>query len=69
VYLAIGHASALLLFLREPKLVAVLLLMQVVYKVITPLTVGTLRNPVVVGNLGIAAFHAVTPVLIWQARQ
>jgi len=68
VYLAIGLVSALLLFLREPMLVAALLLVQVVYKVTTPLTVGTLRNPVVISNLGIAAFHAVTLVLIWQAR-
>ncbi len=69
VYLAIGLVSALLLFLHEPKLVAALLLVQVVYKVTTPLTVGTLRNPVVISNLGIAAFHAVTLALIWQARQ
>jgi len=69
VYLAIGLVSALLLFLREPKLVAALLLVQVVYKMTTPLTVGTLRSPVVVSNLGIAAFHAVTPALIWHARQ
>lgn len=69
VYLAIGLVSALLLFLGEPKLVAALLLVQVVYKVTTPLTVGTLRNPVVVTNLGVAAFHTATLVLLWQARQ
>ena len=69
VYLAIGLVSALLFFVREPKLVAALLLVQVVYKVTTPLTVGTLANPVVVSNLGIAAFHAVTLALIWRASE
>ena len=67
VYLAIGSVSALLLAFREPKLVAALLLVQVVYKLTTPLTVGTLQNPVVASNLGIASFHAVTLVLIWRA--
>ncbi len=67
VYLAIGLVSALLLFVGEPKLVAALLLVQVVYKLTTPLTVGTFANPVVVSNLGIAAFHAVTLALIWRA--
>jgi hypothetical protein len=69
VYLTIGLASALLLFVREPKLVAALLLVQVVYKLTTPLTVGTFANPVVVSNLGIAAFHAVTLALIWRASE
>jgi hypothetical protein len=38
---------------------------QFVYKLTTPVTVGTLLNPVVVSNLGIAGFHAVTLVLIF----
>ena len=54
----------MLLVVDEPKLVAALLLVQVIYKVTTPLTVGTLRNPVVASNLCIAAFHAVTLVFI-----
>jgi len=66
VYMAIGLVSALLLAVREPKAVAALLLVQVVYKVTTPFTVGTLANPVVMSNLGIAAFHAVTLALIWR---
>jgi hypothetical protein len=37
-----------------------------VYKLATPVTVGTLFNPVVVSNLGIAVFHAVTVVLIFR---
>ena len=33
---------------------------EVLYKVTTPLSVGTLRNPVVLTNLGVAAFHIAT---------
>lgn len=66
IYLSIGLISVLLLVVREPKLVASLLLVQVVYKVTTPLTVGTLDNPVVISNLGIAAFHTATLALIWR---
>ena len=69
VYLAIGIVSALLLFYREPKLVAALLAVQVIYKLTTPVTVGTLSNPVVISNLLIAVLHAVTLVLIWRATQ
>lgn len=39
-----------------------LLLAQVVYKVLSPLTVGTLKHPVVLSNIAIAALHAVTLV-------
>jgi hypothetical protein len=71
VYLAIGLVSALFLFLvgseQTATFVAPLLLVQIVYKVTTPLTVGTLQNPVVVSNLIIAAFHAVTLLLIWKS--
>lgn len=67
VYLAIGLVSALLLVVPEPRAVAALLLVQVAYKLTTPLTVGTFANPVVVSNLAIAAFHAVTLATIWRA--
>ncbi len=66
VYLAVGAASVLLLVACDPKLVAALLCVQVAYKLTTPFTVGTLANPVVVSNLGIAAFHAITLMLMWQ---
>jgi len=66
VYLSILVASALLLALRDPGPVATLLLVQIVYKLTTPFTVGTFHNPVVISNLGIAAFHAVTLIVIWQ---
>jgi hypothetical protein len=64
VYIAIGSISLLLLVLHDPKSTAALLLVQAIYKVLTPLTVGSLTNPVVISNLCIAAFHAVTLFLI-----
>ena len=65
IYMAIGLVSVLLLVRREPNAVAALLLVQVLYKVTTPLTVGTLDNPVVVSNLVVAGFHAATLVCLW----
>jgi hypothetical protein len=64
VYLAILAGSAALLWKPVPAMVAALLLVQIVYKLMTPFTVGTLANPVVLSNLAIAAFHAVTVALI-----
>ncbi len=66
VYLSIGIVSAGLLVWRQPTAVAALLAVQIVYKVLTPLTVGTLQNPVVISNLLIAAFHAVTITMLWR---
>ncbi|MDP3275409.1 MAG: hypothetical protein Q8Q09_09460 [Deltaproteobacteria bacterium] len=60
IYLAIGLGSAALLLRPEPRMVVVLLIMQVLYKLTTPWTVGTVRNPVVRSNLAIAAIHIVT---------
>lgn len=66
VYAAILLVSLLLLAKPEPKMVAALLIVQIVYKVTTPFTVGAVANPVVVSNLLIAAVHAVTVLLIWR---
>lgn len=66
VYLAIAVVSLGLLFLRDPKLVASLILIQMIYKVTTPFTVGSITNPVVVSNLLIAAVHSVTLFLIYR---
>jgi hypothetical protein len=60
--LAILICSVLLLIHREPKAVAALLLVQVLYKITTPLTVGTITNPVVISNLIIAVVHTATLV-------
>jgi hypothetical protein len=67
VYLSIGFMSAGLLVWRQPTAIAALLAVQIIYKVLTPLTVGTLANPVVISNLLIAAFHAATLVACWRA--
>lgn len=66
VYLAIAFASVAILLIRDAKYVLVLLSLQIVYKLLTPVTVGTLRNPVIVSNLVIAAVHGVTVALIWR---
>ena len=68
MYLAIGLVSVVLLVRRVPKAVAALLLVQVLYKVTTPLTVGTLANPVVVSNLVVAGFHTATLMCLWRGR-
>lgn len=66
VYMAILVASAGLLFKPVPAMVAGLLLVQILYKVTTPFTVGSVGHPVVISNLGIAAFHCVTLWFIWK---
>ncbi len=60
IYMAIGAASAVLLARPDPRMASVLLGLQVVYKVTTPFTVGTVKNPVVISNLLIAAAHLLT---------
>lgn len=67
VYFAIVVLSALLLARPAIQAVAALLLIQIFYKLTTPFTVGTLRNPVVASNLAIAAVHAGTVGFIWKA--
>ena len=68
IYLAILVVSAGLLFKPVPAMVAALLVVQIVYKLTTPITVGTLANPVVLSNLAIAAFHAATLATIYQTK-
>ena len=67
VYLSILGTSAMLLVFRGPAAVAALLAVQIVYKVITPVATGGFRNPVVISNLAIAAFHTATLWTIWQS--
>lgn len=66
IYIAIALVSLGLLFRREPKMVAALILVQIVYKLTTPFTVGTIANPVVASNLLIAVFHSITLFLIYR---
>lgn len=65
LYLALLIASAALLLMPVPELVAGLLLIQVVYKLTTPFTVESFTHPVVVSNLVIAALHSITLAVIW----
>lgn len=67
VYLAILISSIILLFYPDPKLVAALLLVQIIYKFSTPFTVGSFSHPVVVSNLLIALFHTITLISIWKS--
>jgi hypothetical protein len=67
VYAAILICSAGLLAKPMPAMVAALLLVQIIYKVSTPFTVGSFANPVVISNLAIAAFHGVTLWSIWSS--
>ena len=60
MYVSILILSVGLWMQRNPMLVAPLLAMQVCYKVMTPITVGTLTNPVVISNLAIAIVHVIT---------
>lgn len=60
IYGAILVVSAALLARGASDQVAPLLWTQVLYKLTTPLTVRSIRNPVVLSNLGIAAVHLAT---------
>lgn len=57
VYLSILILSLLLLRWPSHDVIVTLLLLQILYKVTTPLTVRNWKNPVVIGNLLIAGFH------------
>lgn len=67
VYTAILICSIVLLVRRNPSEVAVLLAVQVLYKVITPFAVGSLGNPVVISNLVIAGLHTLTLWVTFRA--
>lgn len=67
VYIAILIGSAGLLVRPIPAMVVTLLLVQIIYKVTTPFTVGSVANPVVISNLAIAAFHCVTVWAVWRS--
>ncbi len=64
MYLSILFLSVGLWLRRNPMLVAPLIAMQICYKLTTPITVGSLTNPVVISNIAIAVVHALTLGLI-----
>ena len=68
IYLAILLVSTGLLARPVSEMVAALLIVQIIYKVTTPATVGTFANPVVLSNLAIAAVHTVTVSAIARAK-
>lgn len=62
IYLAILVVSGGLLALGDAHAASALLVVQIVYKLTTPFTVGTTKNPVVLSNLAISAVHFATLV-------
>ncbi len=60
MYLTILTASFALLFFTDLKLAFGLFVMQIIYKVLNPFTVKSIKNPIVICNVLIAAFHLVT---------
>ena len=60
MYITILLSSILLLFFQQPILAFALFFMQIVYKYLSPITVKTVKNPIVVSNLLIATFHLIT---------
>lgn len=64
IYAAILLVSLCLIWRSHPMAVAALLLVQVIYKITTPFTVGSFENPVVISNLVVTVVHSVTLVLM-----
>lgn len=60
MYITILVASLLLMFFQNSTLAFALFFMQIVYKFLSPITVRTLKNPIVISNLLIASFHLIT---------
>lgn len=69
IYSSILLISFGLLFKPIPLLVAPLLLVQVIYKLISPFAVGGITNPVVISNILVALVHSFTLYLIYKAVQ
>jgi hypothetical protein len=65
IYLSILVVSVFLVFRPAPSFVAALLIVQVVYKLTTPFTVGTFLNPVAISNLAISVLHIATLATIF----
>ena len=57
IYTTILAASIYLLIYPDTKFAIALLLVQIVYKLLTPFTVKTLKHPFVISNVLIAVLH------------
>ncbi|MEN9957045.1 MAG: hypothetical protein RIR46_653 [Actinomycetota bacterium] len=66
IYFSILLVSVFLLFVPVPAFVFALLVVQVIYKVTTPFTVGSFSNEVVISNLAISVVHVVTLFAIFN---
>lgn len=64
LYSTILFASLILLFYTQYYFVFALLFMQVVYKLLSPITAKTIRNPIIISNIFIALFHFITIYVI-----
>lgn len=60
MYTSILIASVYLLFAPDKKYIIALLSIQIVYKLLTPFTVKTIKHPFVISNILIALFHVLT---------
>ncbi|HBK42775.1 MULTISPECIES: hypothetical protein [unclassified Polynucleobacter] len=69
IYGSILLVSLGLLINPLPMLVAPLLLVQVLYKLTTPFTVGNFTNPVVISNILVALVHLFALWLIFKVSQ
>ncbi len=58
IYIAILLVSFVLLIKFDPKFVMALLSIQIIYKLLSPIAVGNLTNPVIICNIIIAIFHS-----------
>jgi hypothetical protein len=63
IYLAILIFSAILLFKFDAKMVIALLSVQIIYKLLSPIMVGSMTNPVIISNVFIAVFHSYS---VWR---
>lgn len=60
LYTTILLSSILLLFFLDTKIAFGLFFMQIVYKLLSPFTVKSIKHPVVISNIFIAIFHIAT---------
>jgi hypothetical protein len=60
MYTSILIASVYLLYAPDKKYIIALLSIQIVYKLLTPFTVKTIKHPFVISNILIALFHVLT---------
>lgn len=67
IYTTILLASIILLFFLDAKLAFALFFMQIVYKLLSPFTVKTIKHPFVISNIFIAVFHLLTIYTMIQA--